>query len=166
MRGVALWAGRGPGTGVGTSPVPPLRAHRAGLAALGDAGRGDEPARPGRMRGQGPQLGQSALGTALSPVRAAAGGGARRGCFHLGGQSGWRAPTAPMPSGCSGRCAASRCRPGSWPPGWSTIAGATARYASACSPIPDSLSRAWRPSQGPRILPRIPRGSGWRSCSG
>jgi hypothetical protein len=102
VRGVAVRAGRGLGAGAGAPPGACLRAHRAGLGAGGNAGRRDESTRPGRLRGPRPQLGEPSPGAALGPVRAAAGGGARGGDLHLGGQPGLRPVGARQQRRCRG----------------------------------------------------------------
>lgn len=85
-RGLGRSRVRGLGAGLGPPPGSRLRAHRAGLVAVGGTGRGLQPARPGRGAGQGPQLGEPAPGAARPVVRAGAGGGAPGRALQLGCQ--------------------------------------------------------------------------------
>jgi hypothetical protein len=160
VRGVAVRPGRGAGAGAGTPSGAPLPAHRAGLGAGGDAGRGDESACPGRLRGQGPQLGEPAPGAALGVVRAVAGGAARGGALHLGGQPGLRAVGARQRHRCPGPSGPAAPRAaldpgaghlaGALPPGQPHGARAPARPSALVHPEPGGRGGPCGSTPGPR----------------
>jgi len=109
-RGVGRSRFCSPGAGLGSPSGAHVRAHRAGLAAVGSPERGNEPAYAGCRPGQGPQLGQPAPGAAVAVVRSDAGGGAPGRALDLGGQPGVRTVGARQRRRCRGtaRCPAHR----------------------------------------------------------